>query len=161
VADGAHEPDAAVLSRGPMGARPGDLAPRGRPRPANAPPLVCVSDAGPCGAWRSRELTTQGPGCGVVTPALRPQPAGARVPTARREAVPRACLRRAGARTPVSVPQGAADARRERTRARNEARRARAGQGPGRLAIPPRAVGLATAAWQPTPTPSRLSGGRR
>jgi hypothetical protein len=95
-----------------MGPRPGDLAPRGRPRPANAPPLVVVSAAGPCGAWRSRELTTQGQGCGIVAPALSPQPAGARVHTARREAVPRARLRRAGARTPGAVPQGAAGTRR-------------------------------------------------
>src|SRR5439155_24544573 len=67
---------------------PGRLAPRGRPRPANAPPLVVVDAAGPWGSGRSRELTTTGPGCGVVAPALRPQPAGARVTTARREAVP-------------------------------------------------------------------------
>jgi hypothetical protein len=49
-ADIAHAHDAAVRSRGTLGTRPGDLAPRGRTRPSNAPHLVFVSAAGPCGS---------------------------------------------------------------------------------------------------------------
>jgi transposase len=58
-----------------------------------------------------------------VAPSLIPQKAGDRVNTDRRDAVPLARLRRSGDLTPVSVPPGADDAIRDRTRAREAALR--------------------------------------
>ena len=94
-----------------------------RPRPSTATHRVLVSDAGPCGAWRSRELTHPGQVGGGVAPARMPHKAGDRVHPDRREAVPWARLRRSGARTPVSVPPVADAARRDLTRARDDAMR--------------------------------------
>ena len=51
---------AAVVSLGHSGMRPCDLAPRLRKRPAQSPPLVLVSEAGPGGDWLSRSLPPQG-----------------------------------------------------------------------------------------------------
>jgi transposase len=124
VASVAHAHDAAVLDRGTRGPRPCDLAPRVRTRHSQATPLVCVAAAGPCGSWRSRSLTQNGQGCWGVAPSLMPNQAGDRVHTDRRDAVPRARLRRSGALTRVDGPTVADDARRARTRAHDKARRA-------------------------------------
>jgi transposase len=120
VAAVAHAPGAAVLSRGTLGPRPGARAQLRRPRRSPSPPLVGVDAAGPCGAGRSRSLMPPGDGGGVGAPSWRPHKAGARGPTDRREARPRARLRRAGALPPGAVPAVAAAALRTLRRARAE-----------------------------------------
>jgi transposase len=114
----AHDPHAAGVSLGHSGPRPCDIAPRLRRRQANRPQLGCVDAAGPCGDWLERDLTTTGPRGRVVAPAFLPNKAGERVNTSRREALPRARLRRSGALTPVDVPPGADEALRDLRRAR-------------------------------------------
>jgi transposase len=57
----------------------------------------------------------------VVAPSLMPKQAGARVNTDRRDAVHLARLLRSGALTPVSIPQEADEARRDLSRAREDA----------------------------------------
>jgi hypothetical protein len=64
VASVAQEHGAAVTSRGTIGTRQGALDPRLRHLQATATHLVFRSDAGPCGSWRSRELTTKDDDCG-------------------------------------------------------------------------------------------------
>jgi hypothetical protein len=125
VASGAQEPGADVTSLGTMGTRQGAMAHRLRTRPSQAQPLLCLSEAGPWGAWRSRSRQKQDEDGGVVAPSLRPTQAGERVTTDRRDARQLARLARAGALTPVSVPTGDEEAIRERTRARAETRSAR------------------------------------
>ena len=124
VASVAQAPHAAVVSLGHLGPRPGESAPLLRPLQANSAPRLVVYAAGPCGSWLARALTTPGPGCWGIAPALLPHKPGARVTTNRRAALTLARVRRAGARTPVSVPQGEEEARRARCRARAEALRA-------------------------------------
>jgi transposase len=121
VADVAQEPAAEVISLGTIGTRQADMAQRIRPLPSTAQHLVCVYAAGPWGDWRSRDLTNKGQGCGVVAPSLLPKTAGDRVTTARRDAIQLARLRRAGDRSPGSVPTGEDAAIRALTRARAEA----------------------------------------
>jgi len=117
VADVAQDQGAEVVSLGTTGPRQGALDTRIRPRHAKANPLVYGEEAGPCGAWLSRELTKPGPECWVVAPSCSPQQAGDRVTTDRREARQLARLVRAGDLTPVDVPQVAAEALRDRRRA--------------------------------------------
>lgn len=124
VADVAQEHHAAVVSLGPIGTRQGDIDQRSRKRQAKSKPRLCVSEAGPCGSWLSRSLTTKGHGCWGVAPSLRPHKPGDRVKTNRRDAIKLARLMRAGALTPVSVPTVDDDARRDLCRARAEAIRA-------------------------------------
>jgi hypothetical protein len=50
----AQDHGAAVPGRGTMGTHPCDSDPLVRTRPSQAPPLLCVYAAGPCGAWLSR-----------------------------------------------------------------------------------------------------------
>jgi transposase len=106
-----------------LGTRQADIAQLVRTRQATATPLVFVDEAGPCGYWLSRYLTQKHLLGWVVAPSLIPQKAGDRVNTDRRDAVPLARLRRSGDLTPVSVPPGADDAIRDRTRAREAALR--------------------------------------
>jgi hypothetical protein len=124
VADVAAAHQAAGIDLGSLGTRQGDIAQRSRTRPATSHHLVFVDEAGPWGAWRSRDLTTKGHSCGVVAPARSPKQTGDRVHTTRRDASPWARLRRSGALTPVYGPPVAADALRDLRRARAEARRA-------------------------------------
>ena len=124
MADVVNDHDAAVIDLGTIGTRPCDIDPRVRQRPSTATHLVFVDEAGPCGSWRSRDLTQTGDDGWVVAPALIPQTAGDRVNTARRDAVPWARLRRSGDRTPVDVPHVEDDAMRDLSRARDETRHA-------------------------------------
>ena len=117
----AKDHDADVFSRGPIGTRQADMAPRVRTRPSNATPLVVVYEAGPGGSWRSRDLTKTGHHGWGVAPSRMPQKAGDRVNTARRDASPLARLRRSGDLTPVDVPAGEDAARRDLSRAREDA----------------------------------------
>ena len=54
VAYVAQDPGAEVTSLGTSGTRPCAIDPLIRKRPSNATPLICVSEAGPCGYWLSR-----------------------------------------------------------------------------------------------------------
>lgn len=92
-----------------------------RTMPSKGTHLLCVSEAGPCGSWLSRSLTTKGYAGWVVAPSLMPQKPGDRVTTARRAAGHLARLARSGDRTAVSGPTGDAAAMRDLPRARAEA----------------------------------------
>ena len=106
VADVAEDPPPDVVFLGTMGPRPYDIAQLIRKLPSKSQPLVFVSEAGPCGSWRS--LTKQSPVCWVVAPALSPNKAGDWVNTDRRDAVPLARLMRSGDLTPVAQPRPSA-----------------------------------------------------
>ncbi len=120
VASVAQEPGAAGTSVGTLGTRQGASATLIRTRPSKAPHRLFLSEAGPCGAWRSRSLQHTGDACGVVAPSLLPQKAGERVTTDRRDAVQLARVARSGERTPVSVPTVDDEAIRDLPRARDE-----------------------------------------
>jgi transposase len=121
VAYVAQDHGAEVTSLGPIGTRQADLDHRIRTLPSTAHHLVFVSDAGPCGYWLSRDLPKTGEAGWVVAPALMPHKAGDRVNTDRRDAGPLARLMRAGALTPVEVPEVEDEAIRDRSRAREDA----------------------------------------
>jgi transposase len=87
VAYVAHEPGAAVPSFGTIGTRQCASDTLLRTRQAKAHHLMCISEAGPCGSWRSRSLQQKGDDCWVVAPSLMPQKAGERGTTDRRDAV--------------------------------------------------------------------------
>jgi transposase len=92
---------------------------------STATPRGFVYAAGPCGYWRSRDLSRKHLRGWVVAPALVPQQAGDRVKTDRRDATQRARLLRSGAVTAVYVPTVEDAAIRDRARARAEASRER------------------------------------
>jgi transposase len=121
VASIAQAHGAAVSSLGSIGTRQCDMDHLIRKLPSKAQHLVVVDEAGPCGYWLSRSLTKQGHVCWVVAPSLMPKKAGDRVNTDRRDAVPRARLRRAGDLTPVYVPTVEDEAIRDLSRAREDA----------------------------------------
>jgi transposase len=117
--------DAEVVSLGTIGTRPAEIAQLMRTMPSKATHRVFVSEAGPWGSWRSRYLRNKGPRCWVVAPSVIPQKAGDRVNTARRDAVPRARLRRSGDLPRVYVPTVEDETIRALSRARAEAIRDR------------------------------------
>ena len=122
VAYVAQDHDAEVVDLGTIGTRPSDCAPPLRTLPSKAQPLVVVDEAGPCGAWRSRDLTHTRPARLGRRPVLHaPNRRATASTTDRRDAVPRARLMRSGALTPVSVPAVEDDAIRDRRRAREDA----------------------------------------
>jgi len=77
-------------------------------------------EAGPCGYGIHRQLTDLGWECLVVAPSLIPKKAGDRVKTDRRDSLSLARLHRAGELTAVWVPDGAQEALRDLTRARED-----------------------------------------
>jgi transposase len=117
--------DAEVVCLGRSGTRQCDLDPLVRALASQAKPLVFVDAAGPGGSWLDRDLSRQTRQCWVVAPARVPTKAGERVKTARRDAIQRARLMRAGDLTPGDVPTVEDAALRDRARARAEASRAR------------------------------------
>jgi transposase len=119
----AQEHGAELSSLGTIGTRHCDMDHLIRQMPSKAKHLVFVDEAGPCGYWLSRKLTTPGHVCWVVAPSLMPQKAGDRVNTDRRDAVQLARLMRSGDLTPVDVPTVEDDAMRDLTRAREDALR--------------------------------------
>ena len=120
VAYVAQAPGAEVTSLGAIGTRQCDRDQLVRKRPSKAKHLVFVYAAGPCGYWLYRDRTKKDDDCWVVAPSLRPQKAGDRVKTARRDAVQLARLARSGELTPVYVPKVDDDASRDLTRARED-----------------------------------------
>ncbi len=77
-------------------------------------------EAGPCGYGIHRQLMDLGWQCQVVAPSLIPKKAGDRVKTDRRDSLMLARLHRAGELTAVWVPDGAQEALRDLTRARED-----------------------------------------
>lgn len=77
-------------------------------------------EAGPCGYGLYRQLSEMGWDCQVVAPSLIPKKAGDRVKTDRRDSLMLARLHRAGELTAVWVPDGAQEALRDLTRARED-----------------------------------------
>jgi transposase len=121
VAYVAQDHGAEVTSLGTFGTRPGDSAHLIRQMQSTAPQLSFVYEAGPCGSWLYRYLSTQGDDCWVGAPSLIPQTPGDRVKTDRRDAVQWARLARSGDLTAVYVPTGEDEAMRDLTRAREDA----------------------------------------
>src|SRR5215813_10502262 len=122
VASGAQDHGAEGTSLGSLGTRRQCAsAQRIGKMLAKANHLSLIYEAGPCGSGLYRSLMTQGDDCGVVAPSLIPQTPGDRVTTDRRDAVQLARLARAGALTAVYGPRGDEEARRDLTRAREDA----------------------------------------
>jgi transposase len=88
-------------------------------RKGNAALSFCY-EAGPCGYGIHRQLSDLGWDCQVVAPSLIPKKAGDRVKTDRRDSLMLARLHRAGELTAVWVPDGAQEALRDLTRARED-----------------------------------------
>jgi hypothetical protein len=65
--------------------------------------VVFVYEAGPCGDWLSRSLTTQSEACWVVAPSRIPKQAGDRVHTWRLSPVVEALHALRGVQVPVAV----------------------------------------------------------
>jgi transposase len=61
-------------------------------------------EAGPCGYGIQRQLSAMGHECAVVAPSLIPRKPGDRIKTDRRDAINLARRHRAGALTPVRMP---------------------------------------------------------
>ena len=116
----AQEHGAEVIYLGAIGTRPGDIDQLIRKMPSQAPHLIFVDEAGPCGSWLYRYFTKKGYDCWVVAPSLVPKQAGDRVKTDRRDAMPRARLARSGDLTVVYVPKVDDEALRDLTRARED-----------------------------------------
>jgi transposase len=123
VAYVAQAHDTEVTFLGAIGTRQVDIDPLVRTLHSKATHLVLVYDAGPCGSWLSRDLTTQGHRCSVVAPSLMPNKPGDRGKTDRRDAVQCARLMRSGDLTPVYVPTVEDEASRALPRAREDALR--------------------------------------
>jgi transposase len=121
VAYVAQDHGAEVTSLGTIGTRQGAIDQLIRKMQSKGKPLVFLYEAGPCGSWLSRYLSTKGHDCWVVAPSLIPKTPGDRVTTDRRDAVQLARLARSGDLTAVSVPTGDEEAMRDFTRAREEA----------------------------------------
>lgn len=77
-------------------------------------------EAGPCGYGLHRQLRDLGQDCQVVAPSLIPKKVGDRVKTDRRDSLNLARLHRAGELTAIWVPDGAQEALRDLTRARED-----------------------------------------
>jgi transposase len=77
-------------------------------------------EAGPCGYGLHRQFLDLGQVCQVVAPSLIPKKPGDRVKTDRRDSLNLARLHRAGELTAVWVPDGAQEALRDLTRARED-----------------------------------------
>ena len=123
VAYVAKDHDAEVVYLGTIGTRQCDIDTLIRKLQSKSPHLVFVYEAGPCGYWLYRYLTTRGHICWVVAPSVIPQKAGNRVKTDRRDAVQLARLLRSGDLTPVYVPTVEDEAIRDLSRAREDALR--------------------------------------
>ena len=78
---------AEVTYLGSIGTRQGDIDNLIRMMPSKAKHLLFVYEAGPCGYWLYRSLTTKGDDCWVVAPSLIPKKPGDRVTTDRQDAV--------------------------------------------------------------------------
>lgn len=80
-----------------------------------------VYEAGPCGYWTYRLLTSLGHCCFVIAPSLIPKKPGDRVKTDKRDAAKLAKLFKAEQLTPIYVPEAEDEAIRDLSRARETA----------------------------------------
>lgn len=78
-------------------------------------------EAGPCGYWVYRLLTSMGHPCYVVAPSLIPKKPGERVKTDKRDAIKLASLLSSGDIQPIYVPEPEDEAIRDLSRARETA----------------------------------------
>lgn len=85
--------------------------------------LHFVYEAGPCGYWIYRYLTSLGHCCYVVAPSLIPKKPGQKVKTDTRDAIELARLLRGGDLDPIYVPEPDDEAIRDLSRARENAMR--------------------------------------
>ncbi|MFA0455483.1 IS110-like element ISVisp2 family transposase [Vibrio sp. 10N.222.51.F3] len=83
--------------------------------------LHFVYEAGPCGYWTYRLMTSLGHCCYVVAPSLIPKKPGDRVKTDKRDAAKLAKLLKAEELTPIYVPEVEDEAIRDLSRARETA----------------------------------------
>ena len=83
--------------------------------------LHFVYEAGPCGYWIYRLLTSLGHCCYVVAPSLIPKKPGQRIKTDKRDAIDLARLLRSGDLDPIYVPEPEDEAVRDLSRARERA----------------------------------------
>jgi len=83
--------------------------------------LHFVYEAGPCGFWIYRLLTSLGHVCYVVAPSLIPKRPGERIKTDKRDAIKLARLMRANELSPIYVPESEDEAVRDLSRAREAA----------------------------------------
>lgn len=86
-------------------------------------PLQFVYEAGPCGFWLHRYLTSKGQSCMVAAPSLIPRRAGDRIKTDRRDARNLALGLRAGTLTAVHIPGPEQEAFRDVVRAWQQSKR--------------------------------------
>ena len=83
--------------------------------------LHFVYEAGPCGFWIYRLLTSLGHVCYVVAPSLIPKKPGERIKTDKRDAIKLARLMRANELSPIYVPEAGDEAVRDLSRLRETA----------------------------------------
>ncbi len=83
--------------------------------------LHFIYEAGPCGYWIYRLLTSLGHCCYVIAPSLIPKKSGERVKTDKRDAAKLAKLFKAEQLTPIYVPEAEDEAIRNLSRARETA----------------------------------------
>jgi len=117
----AQEHGAEVISLGTIGTRQCGIDHLVRKMQSKAKHLIFVYEAGPCGYWLYRYLTTKGYDCWGVAPSLIPKKSGDRVKINRRDAGQLARLARSGDLPLVSVPKVEDEAIRDLTRAREDA----------------------------------------
>ena len=86
-------------------------------------PLQFVYEAGPCGFWLHRYLTSKGQSCMVAAPSLIPKRPGDRIKTDRRDARNLALGLRAGTLTAVHIPGPEQEAFRDVVRAWQQSKR--------------------------------------
>jgi transposase len=82
--------------------------------------LEFVYEAGPCGFWIYRRLTSRGVGCMVVSPSMMPRRPGDHIKTDRRDCLNLARLARAGELEPIYVPDAHDEAVRDLVRSRED-----------------------------------------
>src|SRR3989304_3567979 len=122
VAYAPEDRGAEVVARGAIGTRQTDSDALIRRLESKRAPLVFGYEAGPCGDWLYRDLTGKGLACQVVAPSLIPRKAGDRVKTDLRDAITLARLMRSGDLSGFSVPGIEAEALRDLSRGRDDAR---------------------------------------
>ena len=122
VADAPEDRGAEGVARGAIGPRQSDSDTLIRKLQAKGATLVVGDEAGPCGDWLYRDLTGKGLACQVVAPSLIPRKAGDRVKTDLRDAITLARLMRSGDLSGFSVPGIEAEALRDLSRGRDDAR---------------------------------------
>ena len=105
-------------------------------RLGNLDHLVCCYEAGPTGYGLYRQFKKAGVRCIVIAPSLVPVKSGQRIKTDRRDAAKLAGYLRSGDLTPIHVPDEATEAVRDLERARDDAKRARAGCPPSPVQVP-------------------------